>query len=55
MKIFEIIKTQFENRNLLFWIMCGLLVATVAALVILNGYILAMTNGCYNAIDILFM
>jgi hypothetical protein len=55
MKIFEIIKIQLEDRNPIYWIMCGLLVATVAALVILNGYILDMTNGCYNAIDILFM
>ena len=33
----------------------ALMAATVAGLIALNAYVLSMTQGCYNIIDILFM
>ena len=37
------------------WICLGILVLLVGALVALDAYCLEMTQGCYNALDILFL
>jgi hypothetical protein len=37
------------------WIGLILLAMTTVALIALNQYVLSMTNGCYNALDVLFM
>jgi hypothetical protein len=55
MKIINTIRNQLENRSTMYWIMCGLFVLTLTALVTTNCYILNLTHGHYNIIDILFM
>ena len=44
-----------NNMNKANWICTALAGLIVIALVVINAYVLEMTHGFYNAIDILFM
>ena len=46
------IKNHFTRGHIITTI---LIVAAVAGLIALNAYVLNMTQGCYNIIDILFI
>ena len=48
----QFIKNHFTKAHAIALV---LMAATVAGLIALNAYVLDMTQGCYNIIDILFM
>ena len=48
----QFIKNHFTRGHIAATV---LLVATIAGLIALNAYVLDMTQGSYNIIDILFM